>query len=92
MPRSLHDVRLHDLRHSYASHALALGESLSMIGKLLGHTSMGTTARYAHLARDTEKASAAKVAGTIEADILPDALAGGRSPALSRAVAQGRGG
>ena len=80
MPRSLHDVRLHDLRHSYASHALALGESLSMIGKLLGHTSMGTTARYAHLARDTEKASAAKVAATIEADILPDALAGG-SPA-----------
>ena len=80
MPRSVQDVRLHDLRHSYASHALALGESLSMIGKLLGHTSMGTTARYAHLARDTEKASAAKVAGTIEADILPDALAGG-SPA-----------
>ena len=80
MPRSVQDVRLHDLRHSYASHALALGESLSMIGKLLGHTSMGTTARYAHLARDTEKASAAKVAATIEADILPDALAGG-SPA-----------
>ena len=36
----LQDVRLHDLRHSYASRALALGESLPTIGKLLGHTSM----------------------------------------------------
>ena len=88
MPRSLHDVWLHDLRHSYASHALALGESLSMIGKLLGHTSMDTTARYAHLARDTEKASAAKVAASIEANILPDGLAGG-SPAGGNALAGG---
>ena len=34
---ALEDVRIHDLRHSYASRALALGESLTMIGKLLGH-------------------------------------------------------
>ena len=67
----LEDVRIHDLRHSWASRALALGESLSMIGKLLGHNRIETTARYAHLARDTEKASAAKVAGSIGADILP---------------------
>ena len=40
-------------------------------GKLLGHNRIETTARYAHLARDTEKASAAKVAGSIGADILP---------------------
>lgn len=64
-------VRLHDLRHSYASRALAIGESLSMIGKLLGHAKVETTARYAHLARDAEKASAARVAGSIEAQILP---------------------
>lgn len=69
----LDDVRLHDLRHSYASRALQMGESLSMIGRLLGHSSIDTTARYAHLARDTEKASAARVAGSIEAHILPDA-------------------
>ena len=69
----LEDVRLHDLRHSYASRALQMGESLSMIGRLLGHSSIDTTARYAHLARDTEKASAARVAGSIEAHILPDA-------------------
>ena len=43
-----------------------------MIGKLLGHSKVGTTARYAHLARDTEKASAAKVAGSISADIMPE--------------------
>ena len=41
----LDDVRLHDLRHSYASRALALGESLTMIGRLLGHSKVGTTAR-----------------------------------------------
>ena len=68
----LDDVRIHDLRHTYASRALALGESLTMIGKLLGHSKVGTTARYAHLARDTEKASAAKVAGSISADIMPE--------------------
>ena len=49
----LEGVRLHDLRHSYASRALALGESLPVIGKLLGHTQVETTARYAHLARDS---------------------------------------
>ena len=42
----LEDVRLHDLRHSYASRALALGEGLPMIGKLLGHKIVRTTARY----------------------------------------------
>ncbi len=70
----LTDVRLHDLRHSYASRALALGESLSMIGKLLGHSKVETTGRYAHLARDTEKVSAARIAGSIEEDILPDVV------------------
>ena len=43
----LDDVRIHDLRHSFASRALALGEGLPMIGKLLGHTQVQTTARYA---------------------------------------------
>jgi len=69
----LKDVRIHDCRHSYASRALALGEGLSMIAALLGHRKVTTTARYAHLARDTEKASAAKVGGSIGADILPRA-------------------
>ena len=72
------DVRIHDLRHSFASRALALGEGLTMIGRLLGHTDMGSTARYAHLARDMEKVSAARVGGSIEADIVPGVEA--RSP------------
>ena len=66
----LADVRLHDLRHSYASRALALGENLSTIGKLLGHSKVETTGRYAHLVRDTEKVSAERVAVSIEDDIL----------------------
>ena len=65
----LDDVRIHDLRHSFASRALALGEGLPMIGKLLGHTQVQTTARYAHLARDTVKASAARIGDSIENDL-----------------------
>ena len=65
----LNDVRIHDLRHSFASRALALGESLPMIGKMLGHRKVQTTARYAHLARDSVKASAARVAESLRADM-----------------------
>ena len=65
----LEDVRIHDLRHSFASRALALGEGLPMIGKLLGHTQVQTTARYAHLARDTVKASAARIGDSIDRDL-----------------------
>ena len=42
-------VRLHDLRHSFASHAAARSETLPMIGKLLGHARLQSTSRYAHL-------------------------------------------
>ncbi len=56
---ALPDVRLHDLRHSFASIAIADGMSLTMIGKLLGHALPETTARYAHLA-DTVIADAAE--------------------------------
>jgi integrase len=48
----LEGVRIHDLRHSYASIAAAAGASLLYIGKLLGQTQAQTTARYAHLAND----------------------------------------
>ena len=43
-----------------------------MIGKLLGHANIQSTARYAHLSRDTERASVAKVGGSIGADIMPE--------------------
>ncbi len=47
------DVRCHDLRHTYASIALAHGETIPTIGKLLGHTDPATTLKYTHLADDT---------------------------------------
>ena len=65
----LEDVRVHDLRHSYASRALALGENLAMIGKLLGHSHIQTTARYAHLARDAVRGAAERIARSIAADL-----------------------
>jgi integrase len=51
----LDDVRLHDLRHSFASVAASGGQSLVVIGKMLGHSKATTTARYAHLADDPVK-------------------------------------
>nr|WP_096700291.1 site-specific integrase [Magnetospirillum sp. 15-1] len=59
------DVRIHDLRHSFASTAVAAGQSLPMIGKLLGHTQVQTTARYAHLAADPVRAAADQISGGI---------------------------
>ena len=67
----LDDVRIHDLRHSYASRALALGESLPVIAKLLGHAQIQTTARYTHLTRDAVKNAAIRVAEGIADDIFP---------------------
>jgi len=43
------DVRIHDLRHTFASLLVSGGASLEMIGRLLGHTQIGTTQRYSHL-------------------------------------------
>ena len=65
----LRDVRIHDLRHSYASRALALGESLPMIGRLLGHRRIETTARYAHLAQESVQASAERIAESLAEDL-----------------------
>ena len=62
---NLQGVRIHDLRHSYASGALALGEGLPMIGKLLGHSQVQTTARYAHLARDPVNLAGSRVSDAI---------------------------
>ena len=66
----LDNVPIHHLRHSYASRVLALGKSLPMSRRLLGHTQVETTAAYALLARAPIKASSARVADSIGADIL----------------------
>jgi integrase len=63
----LTDVRLHDLRHSYASLALKSGLPLAMVGKLLGHKRARTTERYAHLAADDVAAAAGIVGAAFDA-------------------------
>jgi len=63
----LHDVRIHDLRHSFASVAASGGQSLLVIGKMLGHSQPATTARYAHLADDPVKAASDVVGARIAA-------------------------
>ena len=83
----LDDVRLHDLRHSFASVAASGGHSLVMIGKLLGHSKAATTARYAHLADDPVKAASDAVGRHIAAAM--EGRAGGEVvdlPRLRRAV------
>ena len=61
----LDDVRVHDLRHSFASVGALGGDSLLMIGKLLGHQNTETTARYAHLTDDPLKVAADRISGSI---------------------------
>jgi integrase len=63
----LEDVRLHDLRHSFASIAVAGGDSLYLVGKVLGHQQARTTERYAHLADDPLRAVADRTASAIAA-------------------------
>ena len=62
---ALPDVRLHDLRHSFASIAITDGISLMVIGKLLGHALAETTERYAHLADEAIADAAKRVSGSL---------------------------
>lgn len=71
----LPDVRIHDLRHTFASVAAASGASLHMIGKLLGHAQAQTTARYAHLADNPMRQLNDQVGNTLAAALLPKAKA-----------------
>jgi integrase len=64
-------LRIHDLRHSFASQLASGGASLPLIGALLGHTQAQTTQRYAHLFQDPQKAAVEKVAAIITAAAGP---------------------
>ena len=66
----LHDVRIHDIRHTFAPRALALGETLPVIGKLLGHSDIETTAGYAYLAQGSIHEAAERIAESIAGNIL----------------------
>lgn len=63
----LEEVRIHDLRHTFASKGVALGQGLTTVGKLLGHTQAQTTARYAHLAADHSIAAANQISTSLAA-------------------------
>lgn len=65
----LEDVRIHDLRHTFASLGIRAGMSLPLIGKLLGHASVATTARYAHLADDPLQSAVNSIGAGIDAAI-----------------------
>ena len=66
---NLGKVRLHDLRHTAASHAVMSGENLPLVGKLLGHRRHETTAGYAHLA-DGDLVETAEKVGSLIADAM----------------------
>ena len=73
------------LMDSFASRASALGEGLPTIGTLLGHTHVQTSARYAYLARDTVRASAARIGDSIDNDLdAPWRSASERVPCLTK--------
>ena len=59
------DVRLHDLRHTYASIAVMQGESITTTGRLLGHNDPGTTLKYAHLSDHSVREAADALAGIL---------------------------
>ncbi|MHB9150483.1 MAG: tyrosine-type recombinase/integrase [Thermoleophilia bacterium] len=80
----LADLRLHDLRHSFASVGAGAGLSLPLIGALLGHSQPATTARYAHLANDPLRQAAGVVAGHIAAVLE------GKEPAEVVNIEEGR--
>jgi integrase len=81
------DLRLHDLRHSFASALVSAGASLPLIGAMLGHASPSTTARYAHMFQDPMSAAAEKIGVLIENagapgapdNVVPLAKGGGQS-------------
>jgi len=62
---NIEDVRLHDLRHTFASHAIMNGVPVPVVARLLGHTNVKMTLRYAHLADKEIEAAAERVGAAI---------------------------
>jgi hypothetical protein len=75
----LEGVRIHDLRHSFASFGAGASMGLPIIGKLLGHSQPATTARYAHLDADPMRRAVETISLTIAG-----AMAGSRVPSRLR--------
>jgi len=88
---NLDDVRLHDLRHSFASFAVQSGGSLFLVGKVLGHKQSRTTERYAHLSDEpllaTAELAAKRIALALDRPLTADQA---HSPAVSSDIIQSR--
>jgi site-specific recombinase XerD len=67
----LADVRMHDLRHSFASLLINSGRTLYEVQHILGHTQIKTTQRYAHLSQDTLLAAANAAADAVGTAMSP---------------------
>jgi integrase len=67
---AISDIRLHDLRHNFASEAVSSGQSLYIVGKLLGHSQQQTTQRYSHLAANPVKAAADTTSSSLARQML----------------------
>ena len=81
----INNLRIHDLRHSFASELVSGGASLPLIGALLGHSNPSTTHRYSHLFDDPLKAAVERVGATIVA------AGNGSKPAKPVDITRGRG-
>ncbi len=74
----LDDVRIHDCRHSFASHAVMSGLDLYTVGRLLGHADTGSTERYAHLADEHVRKAAGRISGIVNAAMTGNGKEGAR--------------
>jgi integrase len=83
-------LRLHDLRHSFASQLVSRGASLPLIGALLGHSNPSTTARYSHLFDDPLRAAVDSVGSLIEAAGMPPGANAGKIKPFPKGGPRGR--
>lgn len=67
----LGDVRIYDLRHTFASHGVAMGQGVPIIGKLFGHSQSQTTTRYAHIAANPTIEVAHKISERLASSLNP---------------------
>ncbi|KQQ38337.1 hypothetical protein ASG19_04600 [Rhizobium sp. Leaf306] len=70
----LKEVRLHDLRHTFASHGVNGGLGIAVISKLLGHKDISTTMRYAHLENESLKLGANKIGMSVRGGQAPESV------------------